>query len=232
MKRLGFLACSFLLLLSVPAEARIITACDRVEILMPREVDSDLAEKMAGGLCADLQHLEKLFGLRLGPRLRVQVAVDMKDYRRRARRDWGIVAVWQEQGILTQPARSLRRIVDLREVLAHELVHGLVRRRCGRTCPRWLEEGLAVYLSGQRPQGRPPSNKAELAALENRLRAGRADRVQSQKDYGACRALVERLIQTVGREVLLGSLERFRDSKLGLGVKLGAGRSEVWLWKK
>jgi hypothetical protein len=131
-----------------------------------------------------------------------------------------------DEEILTQPARSLEKLDDLDGTLAHELVHLLIRKTAGRNCPRWLDEGLAQWLSGQKSpaESSRPENEKELSALEQRLKSAKTTRDQLKRDYAACRSLVKHLVEQVGEKALVRSLSGLKKipSALDLDVK---GRS-------
>jgi len=177
--------------------------CDGVEVIGPEET----AEKISRIICAKKQSLDAIFETK--SRVRVRICGDMECWRRGSGRPWYIVAALVgEEEILTQPGRSLEKVDDLGGVLAHELVHLLIRKTAGRNCPRWLDEGLAQWLSGQKSpaESSRPGNRKELAALEQRLKSSRTTRDQLERDYGACRLLVKQLVERVGAKVLVRSL--------------------------
>jgi hypothetical protein len=195
----------------------VINHCDGVEVIGPEKT----AEQIARIICAKKENLEALFGTR--SRVRVQVCGDMECWRRRSGRPWYIVAALVgEEEIITQPPRSLEKVDDLGGVLSHELVHLLVRRVAGRNCPRWLDEGLALWLSGQRGMGEPdlPRNEEELARLEKRLRSGRTTREQLQRDYAVCGMLVKKLVGRVGQEALVRALSGFKSTSKPLDLPI------------
>jgi len=56
------------------------------------------------------------------------------------------------QSIQLQPLRLLKRKGILDSTLRHELTHLVVRRLRASQVPRWFEEGLVLYLTGEQPR--------------------------------------------------------------------------------
>ena len=201
--------------------------CDRVEVTGPEEA----AGRIARIVCAKKEKLDALFGMK--SRVRVTICEDMECWRKRSGHPWYIVAALvAEEEILTQPPRSLRKVDDLGGVLSHELVHLLIRRAAGRNCPRWLDEGLAQWLSGQKSltDAPLPANEKELAALEQRLKSGKTTREQLRRDYAACRSLVGKLIERVGDKTLVRSLSGLKKALDPLDLMLKGKALRSWLF--
>lgn len=188
----------------------VVNHCDRVEVTGPEET----AGRIARIICAKKKNLDALFGIK--SRVRVQVCEDMECWRRKSGRPWYIsAALVADEEILTQPPRSLDKLDDLEGTLAHELVHLLIRKAAGRNCPRWLDEGLAQWLSGQKSltDASLPANEKELVGLEKRLGSRKTTRDQLKRDYAACRSLVVKLIGQVGDKSLVRSLVGLKKTK-------------------
>ena len=186
----------------------VLNPCDSVEVTGPEEA----ADRIARIVCAKKKNLDALFKTR--SRIRVQVCEDMQCWRRKSGRPWYIAAALVgDEEILTQPPRSLAKLDDLEGTLAHELVHLLIRKTAGRNCPRWLDEGLAQWLSGQKSvsETRPPKNEKELADLEQRLKSDKTKRDQLERDYATCKLLVKQLVEQVGVEVLVRALSGLKN---------------------
>lgn len=215
------MAVTLLVMLSV------INHCDRVEVTGPE----DTAGQIAKMVCAKKKELDSLFGIK--SRVRVRICEDMECWRKRSGRPWYIsAALVADEEILTQPPRSLAKLDDLEGTLAHEMVHLLIRKAAGRNCPRWLDEGLAQWLSGQKSlaDASLPANEQELAGLEKRLGSGETTQEQLKRDYATCRLLVGKLIGHVGDKILVRSLvglKKAQDS-LDLMVKGKTLRSRLF----
>lgn len=209
-------------LLAMPfgaAAPAVVQECQRVEVIGPEE---ETAVRIAKIICGRKRDLDVLFGVK--SRVRVRICADMHCWRTGSGRPGYISAALVGDGeILTQPARSLAKLEDLEGTLAHELVHLLIRRVAGRNCPRWLDEGLALWLSGQSVAGEAvlPRDERELARLEERLRSGKTTRERLQEDYAVCRLLVKNLVGQVGETALVRALSGLKRaaSPLDLTVR-------------
>lgn len=217
-----------LLLAILAAAPAVVQQCDRVEVIGPEE---ETAVRIAKIVCARKKTLDALFGLK--SRVRVRICGDMQCWRSRSGRPWYIsAALVGDQEILTQPARSLRKLEDLEGTLAHELVHLLIRKAAGRNCPRWLDEGLAQWLSGQKGAQdlSLPADEQELAGLEKRLGSNETPREQLKKDYAACRLLVRRLVDRVGEQALVRSLSGLKKVPDPLDLLVKGKDLRSWLF--
>lgn len=66
-------------------------------------------------------------------------------------------------GKIRLPIKGITRIDDpLSKILKHELTHSFVRLKTQSTCPVWLNEGLAQYLSGDSAQAVVPLFKRAI----------------------------------------------------------------------
>jgi stage II sporulation protein D len=64
------------------------------------------------------------------------------------------------QSIALQPLELLARKQILNQSLRHELTHLVVHRLSAKGAPRWLEEGLVLYLTGERIETPSTASKA------------------------------------------------------------------------
>lgn len=98
--------------------------------------------------------------------------------------------------IYLQPLGLLSEYDDLPAVLRHELAHTVLERLYGQRLDRWLFEGLAMHLSGERPP--PPLSikptQARLANAEESLRRGRDPSALKTAYRLAFDAVSERLV--------------------------------------
>ncbi|MBW1811986.1 MAG: hypothetical protein JRJ87_27625 [Deltaproteobacteria bacterium] len=161
----------------------------------------------------------------------------MQKYRLRSGRQWYVAAVVLDDEIVTQPARSLLKLANLENLLAHELVHLHIKSVAGRNCPRWLDEGLAQWLAGQKAgladsaELKLPGNEKELAQLEQRLTSSNSSREEMKTDYKTCLLLVDRIIRQQSIELLLGVLSQLKTHKQPLSIELNGKTLKQMLFK-
>src|SRR5205807_1675993 len=91
-------------------------------------------------------------------------------------------ATTNENRIELQQHPLLKRRADIWTKLRHELAHAVIDAASHNRAPRWLEEGLAIYLAGegQSISHYAPKNKLNTDELERRLQ-----RPTSQQDMRA-----------------------------------------------
>jgi SpoIID/LytB domain protein len=70
-----------------------------------------------------------------------------------------------------QPLELLRRRGVLNATLRHEMTHAVIETLGGGRAPRWMAEGLAIYVAGEAASLQPIENKNRLTreALERKL---------------------------------------------------------------
>ena len=200
-----------------------IQACDRLVVVAHDPAEREFAHRLADLACQRLTDLEVRFGANLGP-IQVHLLADMDSWRKQSGRAWYIAAVLVSDRILAQPALSLRKLEAPMRPIIHELAHGFIRLKVGLNCPRWLDEGLAQWLAGDKRPGTLPKDFQALESLEARLKAADLDRSARRHDYATSRAAVRKLIQQVGEAVLLEALSDLRAGVAPLELEL-RGRS-------
>jgi hypothetical protein len=213
----------------VPAAAPL-QPCDRIAIRIEAAGERDFARGLGDAVCAARRRFEAAFGWRLRRRVSIRVLGDMAQWRRISGHPWYMAAALVGETIVSQPPRSLRRLDDPARPLVHELAHLFIRRAAGRGCARWLDEGLAQWLAGDRRGGRAPADRAALGALERRLGTAAGSRAERRRDYAAARALVGRLVRRVGLEALLAALPRLRLQADPLELELAGRPLGAWLF--
>ena len=108
-----------------------------------------------------------------------------------------VAASTRGRTIRLQPAGRLLAEGRLESILLHEMLHIALARKSGAPLPRWLEEGLALWL--EEPLAKP----APLdAATEQRLLRP-ASEAQLRSAYANARAAVALLVSRMGRETVL-----------------------------
>ncbi len=149
-------------------------------------------------------------------------------------------------GRIRVPVRGLTAVDDrLTRTLKHELTHSFIYQKTGGTCPRWLNEGLAQWMSGKRSEKFAPSlaNKMEDAEAKDRgaghwtmppgmlegswasLPAG-----QARFQYDLSLAMVEYIIRTNGMaaiEQLLGAIPVQPSPEAALRSTLGMDYAQL-----
>jgi tetratricopeptide (TPR) repeat protein len=82
-------------------------------------------------------------------------------------RDVTLTPTWVgalNDGKIRLPIKGITRVDDgLNRILKHELTHSFVRLKTRASCPVWLNEGLAQYLSGDSAQGVVPLFKRAIS---------------------------------------------------------------------
>jgi hypothetical protein len=121
-------------------------------------------------------------------------------------------------------------------VLRHELAHSFVAARAGPGCPTWLQEGIAQWLEGGRPE-------REDAGLARRARASRLPRLETLEKpfvglpeseatvaYARSLSAVAHLLRLGGEEGirrLLAALGAGRPAAAALAAAYGMGYGEL-----
>ena len=122
-----------------------------------------LAQGLAASATASLDAIGRATGLDQGGAIQVFVVEDEAAFHRLqpgAPPRWADATAWPSYGWIFLRGPRLRgpEAAPLEQVLAHELVHIVVGRAFAPgSAPRWLQEGLAQSLSGERDLAPRPS---------------------------------------------------------------------------
>ena len=227
----------FLSTSSVAAEVTLQAECEVVDVITADHDSLEMASRLAKIACRQIERLAVLSGINL-KNVRIRICADMDDFRRRSGRGWYIGAVLVGTEIVTQPARSLVRMKNLEQTLAHELSHLLIATIAGRNCPRWLDEGLAQWLAGQKAglqeiaEAEMPTSRAALKALELKFTADSASKAELRQAYRVSLALADRLISRAGLEEVLAALPGLKKTDRVLEIEIAGRKMEEWLFGK
>ncbi len=170
-------------------------------------------------------------------RLRIEVAPTKEAFARRAAQlggpDWAAGLAAPHQGlVLLRSPRQLADPLHFKEVLIHELVHlYLAAGLKGRRAPLWLEEGLAMQLSGETGWGLAAAmtravlgpGLLPLAKLEHRF-PPQAD--QAALAYAQSYYLVGWLLDQYGEKSLRSMVHSLSQGRpLTAALQLATGHS-------
>jgi hypothetical protein len=104
-----------------------------------------------------------------------------------------------------QPLRTLERKGILLSTLRHELAHLAVHRLRARAVPRWYEEGLVLFLTGEKP-GVSANSLDSSRSLEEAIARPHSE-AEMNAAYARALALVRELARRRGEAVLWQVLE-------------------------
>jgi len=143
------------------------------------------------------------------PLLEVRLNESTGDFTGRTGQPWWAAAATRGNKIELQPVVLLKKRGVLTTTLRHELAHVLIDTVSHNRAPRWLEEGLALYLAGEGPMISRYANKTKLSQEEIEKRLVRPG---SQKEmrtlYAAAYQLVRDLIGAHGESSVWQQLAR------------------------
>jgi hypothetical protein len=111
---------------------------------------------------------------------------------------WAAAAT-RDRRIELQPLQLLKRKRILETTLRHELAHAAIDVVGRGRAPRWLAEGLAIYLAGEGKfvERYAPSSPMKIEEIEQKLAGARSSQ-EMRVAYAAAYSEVRRLIQTEG----------------------------------
>ena len=182
----------------------------------------------------DYDRITDLIGFRTDETIHLYLARDRREFQQLtsgAVPEWGIgVAVPDRNRIVLIAAGADRNNQSLRQILTHELSHIVLHRALkGMRPPRWLDEGLAMYLSHEWKLGRSVLVArallfGSLIPLEEIDRVNTFAHPQADLAYTESFLAVSFIVQRFGEDAvqeLIGELARSGDLDLAMGISLG-----------
>jgi stage II sporulation protein D len=155
-----------------------------------------------------LEQWRKELGARaeaLPSRVRVQTWAVTEEFIRATGQPGWMAAMSDGQSIALEPLALLARKRILNQTLRHELTHLVVHRLRAKGVPRWFEEGLVLYLTGERiePHTRARATEQELEAAISKPRS----EAEMKAAYAQALERVRRLARRQGDGALWQVLE-------------------------
>ncbi len=173
---------------------------EHFRVITPRTVDRGTAKALLALLESFRTDILRRAGTDIPlPQLEVFINETTGDFVGRTGMPAWAAAATKNNRIELQPLDLLKKRRILETTLRHELVHVIVDAIGNGQTPRWLTEGLALYVAGEGAMlHRVRDTKAtSLEALEQKLAsAGTAAEMQSA--YAAAYNLVRELVRTEG----------------------------------
>jgi hypothetical protein len=133
------------------------------------------------------------------PQLEVVLNETTGDFTGRTGMPAWAAAATKNNRIELQPLSVLQKRRILETTLRHELVHVIVESIGGGQTPRWLTEGMALYMAGEGallPQS-PESRSMAVDTIEQRL-ASAGTSAEMQNAYAAAFRVVSHLVRVEG----------------------------------
>ncbi len=155
-----------------------------------------------------------LFKLDINSRLEVMVCKDVVEFTTRTNANWWNGGHYIFPIIYLQPLYILKERGIFEETVLHEFIHYCIEKICGKGCPLWLNEGLALHFSGGKDSlncmqrlngGEEKKNTFFSSEILDKMISSR-DREKNHDGYCLASELVERIINEKGFDVILKGL--------------------------
>ncbi|KPJ52372.1 hypothetical protein AMJ39_08050 [candidate division TA06 bacterium DG_24] len=231
-------ACAIILIATSLVPGVAVTDWEVVEsdhfVVSYRPGDEGVVRDLIGAAEEHLPRIAADLGVGELPTINVVLAADDADFRRLLAGgvpDWGIaVAVPARRLMVFKSPRTATRAYDLERIVAHELSHIMVGELLGDGwAPRWLDEGVAMFESGELRWN--DNIRLAYALLANsviplsELEMGfPADEGKASLAYAESKVAVEYLVDRFGYEgliALLGALARGDEVRAAFSRSLG-----------
>ena len=128
-----------------------------IDVNYQRGITEDAAKKVADFLQNEYKFVSDQLGLDLKKKLEVRIYDTVGKYLSKTNqlRPWRGAIYWR--GVLhMQPVEALETRGIFEQALSYELALAVLDQTSGKGCPRWLQEGYAVYHSGEMANLTPP----------------------------------------------------------------------------
>ena len=135
------------------------------------------------------------------PNLEIVINETTGDFVGRTRMPAWAAAATRRNTVELQPLKLLKQRRILETTVRHELVHVLIDAIGGGQTPRWLTEGMAVYVAGEGRmiESRQQMNSMSPPTVEQALASAKSA-TDMRNAYAAAYNLVKQLIRSEGEE--------------------------------
>ena len=213
-------------MMSVPGAAgdRFTESSEHFTIFYHRE-DAGIALNLLDVAEREYWRVTDIIGFRPAPTLEIFLARDDQEFRLLTLGrvpEWGIGAAVPHRGriVLISPRRSPDGS-DLHQVLAHELSHVVLGQALGESrAPRWLDEGIAMYISHEWKLGQSVSVTRALL-FDSLIPLNQIENLNSFKRSKAQLAYAESFL------AVAFILDRYGETSLHYLIKELARRGDV-----
>ncbi len=151
-----------------------------------------------------LKEDENAIGWKASASVRLQVYATLDSYRDTTGQPGWVAAFTRGHVIRLQPIAELEKRSIVESTLRHEIFHVLVEAKAKTPTPLWFREGLVLFLSNAKAADMSPVVMTD-EQIESVLRQQR-NREEVQKAYAAAQSRVAALMQTYGKDTVLGWL--------------------------
>jgi hypothetical protein len=203
--------------------------------------DAATARRLAAHAARAVPRLAARLGVAAGGRLDIYVAPSAEEFARMQPGlppDWADGTAWPRHGLVFLRAPSARpgTADPLEQVLDHEIVHVLVGRLfaaggADSAPPRWLQEGLAQWLSGEvGPDTARALGSGGLLPLAELTSSFPADPLRARLAYASSADFVVFLASSWGEDAVRRLVHRMAegaDADAALVTATGASLAEV-----
>ena len=173
---------------------------EHYRVIFPKNMESDEITALLNLLESTRTQLLRRAGGRASlPQLEVTVNETTGDFTGRTGMPAWAAAATKNNRIELQPLSLLKKRRILETTLRHELVHVIVDSIGGGQTPRWLTEGMALYIAGEGrmlPQS-PESQSLPVEMIDQRLASARTS-AEMQTAYAAAFRVVSELVRVEG----------------------------------
>lgn len=153
-----------------------------------------------------------MFKLDGNDRLDIYICKDLPEFIKLTGVEWWHGGRFTNRTIYLQRLAALRRLGILEQTLNHEFIHFLVWKIAGNNCPVWLNEGLALNLSGELQQmdciGITVHENINTKDIDALIRS--RDREKARLGYCQAGLLASILLRKHGFAKIRDSLESFK----------------------